>query len=102
MKFIFFKKNTKTIISTIVAVLVAIIATINVNLNTNREILSDLFKANVEALAQFEFPEFPGGDGDLWCNVHCVYSPGRCWFKSLPYYWDDCQPSGIPTDYCKC
>ena len=102
--------NKKKIIVLIIAMFVAIIATINVNINSNRQVLSDMFLANVEALAKNEYGTCVicgqtscdcYGNSD-WCSISCYYSPGRCWFKVLPYYWEDCQPSGILTDYCEC
>ena len=92
----------KKIIFLLAVLIIAISVFLNVNVNSKLYGISDLSLENIEALAQIEFPEYPGGGGDQWCSINCCVSPGRCWHKTSIFWGSDCQPSGITSDYCMC
>ena len=65
----------KKILGFLAAVIVAVAAIVHVNIVSNREVLSDLLLANVEALANREDPT-----GD--CKWHKEKCPASCWYCS--------------------
>ena len=89
----------KKIFYGIAVFVVAVVAVWNVNFGSQIKGMSDISLANVEALAWEEI-----GSSEDYCNIHCVYSPGRCWFNIGTWgSWpNDCQPSGITSDHCTC
>ena len=93
----------KIIISGIFITAFAIVATIFYN-NVNKTELSDLAKANIEALAGEDKEEKPLEEATITCNTG---GEGQCWVCDESYDENDiyhckCHFSGYQADYCKC
>ena len=88
----------KRIILGIAVLAVIAVAAINVNLSaTQKSDMSLLALANVEALANFEFPDAP------YCDTyHISGKASRCWILWYSVYspLPKCKKTGNPDDYC--
>ncbi|GAB6012833.1 NVEALA domain-containing protein [Viscerimonas tarda] len=69
-------KNKKKITGSLAILVVAIVATLNFNLGVQNKGTSDILLANLEALAQDEFPGDPYGDAESLFKYRerCEYS----------------------------
>ncbi len=91
----------KKIRVTIVTLLIVLIGGYTVYSSNKKLKLPDVVLANVEALAEYESPDF-----EITCNGTKNTPPGRCWHYymdcSLGWFYrpEDCRFSGSMSDTC--
>nr|WP_302828806.1 NVEALA domain-containing protein [uncultured Bacteroides sp.] len=92
----------KNLIKKIVLIVaIGAVAGYSVYNNQEKETLSDMLLANVEALARYELPEV-----DITCEGEWNKGSGTCWIYSVDCYvsWglraQDCEFSGYMDDSC--
>jgi hypothetical protein len=88
-----FPKMKKYILGGIALLMIAAIAAWNVSLNLQRNDLSRLSLANVEALA-YELPPV---------SISCGQTTGQCWITSMSCFLRPgykCMFTGYSTDFC--
>lgn len=85
----------KNIIRTAFVAAFALMAGYSAYTSQQKSEMSDLVKANVEALADNELPEVI-----ITCSRTCSDGTGRCYYKYDD--WGNCHYNGDQNSYCIC